>query len=146
MEVLVAVALFGLLGTSVTLLLTAALRGAKKSGVTADVRGEGVYAVEVMTRLLRYADKIQSCNANNVTFVAHSGENPTSFACQVGYIASGAARLTSTSVTTTSCQITCSPVLDEVDIDFTLSQSDVSALNEAAASVNFQTQVNLRNK
>ena len=145
-ETVVAVGIFAILATIGSLLLFGALRGSKKASAISLVRTEGVFAMEGMTSMLRFAQEISSCTATSITFTSLSGDNIV-FSCDNGTIASNSANLTSAKVNVDSCSISCSPTPPKtktVDISYTLSRKDATTVLDRAI-VPFQTQVVLRN-
>ena len=146
-ETVLAVGVFAMLAISGALLLFSTLRGAKKTAAVIEVRNQGASVMEAMTQLLRYAKKdTTTCAGNSVAFTAVDGSSG-SFSC-VGddYLASGSARLTSTKVKLVPgcCAITC-PTADSVLIKFSISPA-TATLTDETARINFESQVELRNR
>lgn len=109
-EILVVVAVFGILGSITTTSVMLTLRGARKSESQQLVRENLNYALSVIERQIRGAEEIISCSGNTVSY--KSGDNITSsFTCTSvgvgGYMASGSARLTSDDVSLTACSFSC---------------------------------------
>lgn len=145
-ETVVAVGVFAILATIGSLLLFGVLRGSKKASAISVVRTEGVFALESMTSVLRYAQEISACTATSVTFTSLSGDNII-YTCDSGRIASNSARLTSTKVNVDACTIACSPTPPKtktVDLSFTLSRTNATTILDRAI-VPFSSQVVLRN-
>lgn len=118
-EILVVITVFAALGIIVTRSIILSLQGSQKSTGQVAIRENLDYATGVIERQLRNADSIVDCkdqpsNPLLLNYVDQNG-NQTSFSCVTpgasGYIASGSAnlRLTSPSISVTSCSITCHP-------------------------------------
>lgn len=145
-ETVVAVGIFAILATIGSLLLFGTLRGAKKASAISLVRTEGVFALESMTSMLRFAQEVTSCTATSITFTSLSGDNIV-YTCDNGRIASNSASLTSSRVNVDSCSISCSPTPPKtktVDLSFTLSRTNATTILDRAI-VPFSSQVVLRN-
>lgn len=148
-EAVLAVGVFALLAVSGALLLFSTLRGAKKAAAASEVRNQGASTMEAMTQLLRYAKKnTTTCTGNSVSFTSIDGSSG-SFSCVItspSHLASGSAWLTSTKVklVTGSCAITC-PTANRVLIKFSLAPASATFTDESAR-INFESQVELRNR
>ncbi|MDO8488079.1 MAG: hypothetical protein Q7S31_02060 [bacterium] len=129
-----------------SVMLFGALRGARRAAAVAAVRNEGSYALNTMSQMLRFAQGTPDCTESNaVTFTSANDQQATKFACTAESIASNSAKLTSSKVVTKDCTISCSPAGNEVYIQFTLSPAGATDSVIDAASVTFDSQVELRN-
>ncbi len=152
-ELVVVIGLFAMLGTMTTLMLAAALRGAKKAAAVGLVKNEGAYAINVMTQMLKFSSGISVCGANSVTFVPGAGGGSATMSCVTAgtdkYIASGSARLTSNQVTVNNCSITCDTgeplTTKKINVSFDLQRANAAFAAEKATA-HFETQITLRNR
>ena len=151
-EVIVAIGVFAVLTVILSLLLAGTLRGSKKAAATILVRGEGAYAIESMAAQLRFAKSITSCTGgSSVTVKTQVGADLT-FSCLSSgddvYLASNSARLTTANVKITNCAgvFTCPADLRAVRITFGLQKTGSNLPLEGTASIDFDTEVGLRNK
>jgi len=154
-EILVVVFLLGIVVVIGSSLFFSILKGASKAEIEKEVKQNGDYAMSVMERMIRNAQKIDECaSGNSITITSQDG-NQTEFKCLfedgVGKIASGSGRLTGKNVTLgTSCPgslvFTCdlSKTPPVVNISFDLSQKETTARPEEKAQIHFQTTVSLR--
>lgn len=153
-EVLMTVFILGIVIVVGGNLFFSILKGASKTELTKEVKQNGDYAIGVMERMVRNAQSIQTCTANNIVIKNLDG-GQTEFKCllegEVTKIASGGAFLTSNNVTlgvscpgslSFSCDQTVAP--PKVTISFTLYQKGSSTRPEEQAQVPFQTTVSLR--
>lgn len=146
-EAVLAVGVFALLAVTGALLLFSTLRGAKKAAAAIEVRSQGANAMGVMTQLLRYATQVTSCSSSQITFTASDGSQGN-FSC-VGddYLAYGSGRLTSTKVKIVSCVnvFDCSGD-NQVKINFSLQTNINPTFTDESSRINFESQVELRNR
>lgn len=147
-EVMVVVTVFSILAIISTRAVLLTLRGSQKSDAAASVRENLDFALSVMERLIRNAATV-SCTSNlRVDYTDQNGE-AAYFSCEnvgeSGYIASSSARLTSTEVSVTACNITC--VSSEAGIPPSV-EMDVTAKNKEegtyGAQVSAATKILLR--
>jgi len=152
-EILIVVAIFGILATVTTRSVLLTLRGARKSESQLTVRENLNYALSIMERQLRGAQKITTCPNPDPLVLNYQAADfiDTSFSCLAlgtdGYVASGSARLTSTEVDLVSCSITCnqtnpnSPPVVRVRLE-------AQTVNSQAAEnqvITAETEITLRN-
>lgn len=149
-ELMVALALFVVLSLFATQSLFSILQSRSKSEISKNVRQEADFAASVMERHLRGALAATCVSSTQVSFVDPEGIS-NSFAClgtpPNSYLASGGAefRLTSTAVSVSNCQFTC-PTPGQVNISFTVAQSQTGIPLEGRATSSISTQVLLRNQ
>jgi len=148
LEILVAVAIFAVLGVMVTRSIALTLRGSKKSELTLKVRENISYSLSVIERQLRNADSITSCNDDMRVVYIDSFGNSGSFSCEGmdggdAYIASGSARLTSNEVKITKCTFNCTSS-DPPAVNVSITAIDSQAEGVEGASVTASTKVYLR--
>ncbi len=145
-ETLVGVGVFAVLAAMTSIMLFAALRGARRAAAVAQVRNEGSYAMGVMSQKLRFASGVPDCTVpNSVTFTSAPNNGVTTFSCAGTSITSTGPNLISSKVQTAGCSITCSPTGDQVNIVFTLVPAGVPQSVVDKASVTFDSQVQIRN-
>jgi len=149
-EVVVAVGVFALLSIILSLLLVGSLRGSKKAAASILVRGEGAYALENMTSLLRYFSTISVCNGSNLVATNQKGEVLNLACIQAGadrYLASNSARLTSSKTQVVSCAnvFACSTDFRSLHITFGLQTAGNDNPIENASTITFDSEVGLRN-
>lgn len=156
-EILVVIGILGVIAIIATNLFFSILRGSTKTRVLTEVKQNGNYAINVMERMIRNAEK------DSLRYDAGEGKwieikNPdggtTLFTCpdSNNMIASNGASLTSNKVRVEDCTstFTVAPGVEDVrppavTIDFTLMQAGTTTRPEEQASVNFKTTVILRN-
>ena len=150
-EVLIAVAVFAVLGTMTTVIMVGVLQGAKKAAAVALVKNEGGRVINIMTQMLKFSTSVTACGGNSVTFQPRAdASNPAVFACVNDgggkyYIASNSASLTSDRVEMTSCIISCDAPVKQVNVNFTVQMKGTAFVSEKATT-QFQTQIGLRNR
>lgn len=114
LEILVVISIFAVLGIITTRSVLLTLQGSKKTESTVRVRENLNFAMGVIERNLRNANKITVCpnpSTSVITYIDTNGNNAT-FSCvnigtENGYVASGSASLTNTSINVKSCQFVC---------------------------------------
>lgn len=171
-EVLVAVGLLiTIAGLSSTLFITV-LKNASKTKVDQVVKQEGDYALLVMSRMIRNAREVvedttyvcAGSSSQNEIAVKNADEGITVFSCQGDYLASSSGslvngsvvigatdRLTSSRVQVLDCAsvFTCLSGTefepDQVAIGFSMTDTLGSARKEEQTSLNFATNVTVRN-
>ena len=148
LEILVAVAIFAVLGVMVTRSIALTLRGSKKSELTLKVRENIGYSLSVIERQLRNADSITSCSSDTEIGYIDSFGNPSTFSCEGmdggdPYIASGSARLTSNEVKITKCTFSCTST-EPPAVNVSITAIDSQAEGVEGASVTASTKVYLR--
>lgn len=154
-EILVVITVFAVLGILISRSIILSLGGVKKSESVVSVKENLNYSENIIIRQLRSANSIVDCgstsNASSISYIDQGGDT-TSFSCidvgtSAGYIASGSAALTSTSVNVTSCSFSCtagdagSP--DVVSMSF--AGTDATTSDAKGATVTISSQVSLRN-
>lgn len=113
-EMLVVISIFAVIGVLVTRAVTLTLRGSKKSDSLVRVRENVNYSLAIVERQIRNSESISTCTgiaSPTLSYTSQEGISAT-FSCVTpgtsGYIASGAARLTSSDISITACSFTCS--------------------------------------
>lgn len=156
-EVLVAVGLLITIATLSSTLFITVLKNANKTKVDQAVKQEGDYALLVMSRMIRNAREVvkdapYACEGSSSQIaIKNSDEGITVFSCQDDYLASNSARLTSDQVQVPACVsvFTCLSGTefepDQVTISFSLSDTLGSDRKEEQASLDFATNVTVRN-
>lgn len=155
-EILVVLAIFSILAIVVTQGIFVTLRSARKSETTSRVKENLAYATAVMERQLHNASEVTPCPNTSPTRLDYKDEDGKTsyFSCQSvgpsGYVASGSAsiRLTSDSVSVTSCSFACATPAPGVDsppsVDINITASDAVTLGVEGAQVTTSTKVFLR--
>ena len=138
-ETLAAVVIFAAIGILSTRVIMLSVQGSKKGSSSVTVRENLNYSLSVIERLLRNANKITSCISSPPTITYLDGKDvSTTFTCVTlgsdKYIASGSARLTSSEVVITSCDIVCdlTSVPPSVTIDVTAKDAGTLSTKESA--------------
>ena len=153
-EILIALAVFSMLGVMTTVILVGALQGAKKAAAVALVKNEGSRVINTMTQMLKYSPSVTACALNSITFQPRTdASDPAVFACLGAdpyYIASNSASLINNNkVEMTSCTISCNnadpALINTVNINFTLQMKNATFATENADTT-FKTQIGLRNQ
>ena len=144
-EILVSMAVFAVLATSTTLILSSTLRNASRADASVKVRSEGEYVVSTMASNLRYATSA-TCGTNSITVTQSSYANKVTYACTgsgtTWAIASDSARLNSTETNMTNCTITTgASCTSPVTISF-----DLEDAAKSISPITFSTNIVLRNK
>lgn len=151
LEILVVLAVFGIVMVVITQILFASLKGSLKSDVTIKTKREAERTMAVMERLLHNARRITSCEGNRVDYVDQYGGS-ASFSCvspgtENSRIASGSGTLTVSDIKVHSCFISCEPTGGEIRsvlIDVVFTQK-AGARPEEMARLNLKSRVTLRN-
>lgn len=164
MEILVAAGIIALIsGVSAQVFLTTS-RNAVKSDLIRNIKQNGEYSLEVMSRMIQSARSISGCSgaASASLSIKNQDDGLTTFGCAldgaVTRIASssavGTAYLTTAGLTLggatcaqSSLTFLCTPISglpSSVRINFTLSQIGQPVKNYEKASVPFQTTVTMR--
>ena len=153
LEILVVVTIFAILGIITTRAVFLTLQGSKKSESLVKVRENIDYSVGVIERNLRNANSIVQCPNQDPNIISYVDQNGGmgSFSCvNVGnndsYIASGSARLTSDSISVTSCNFACSlgSTTNPPTVNISIIAQDASASGIQNSTVTTSTQVSLR--
>lgn len=155
-ELLVVVAIFAGLGVLLVNSLFSILRSNTKSELIKEIRQNGSFALDVMTKKLT-GGQSPVCGPDQVSFIDSEGEEVI-FSCESDYIASESAgiktALTSNQtgegkirISLTDCFFVCEPVgpSSKVTIGFTLSQAGSSSRQEELAQQSFSKVVLVRN-
>lgn len=145
-EILIAVAVFAVLGIITTSAIALTLRGSKKSELSLKVRENVGYSLSVIERQLRNADSIVACVPTRIDYLDSLG-NPAYFSCNNAedYIASGSARLTSDEIVVTSCSFTCElGGSNPPSVSVSLEASDAQNAGVEGSSITISTKVYLR--
>jgi len=151
-EILIVLSVFALLAAVSTQSIFLTLRSARKSDALGKVRENLGYALAVVERQLHNATYIPECPNSDTSIINFEDQegNSTSFSCQnigtSGYIASGAARLTSDEIEVTSCTFVCEPASGNVPpaVKISVKVIDPKAKSIEGASVSVSTKVFLR--
>lgn len=163
-ELLVVVALIGMIGAITTQVFILALQTQGKSEIIKEVKQNGDYAMSVMESMIRNSSDILSvsCNdtLNQITVQNPDGFN-TVFDCTGSNISSisgsenadptpTGAPLTNSRVKVSSCtfRVVCpTPPINPkyVYIEYTVSQAGVGTGPKDTSSLNYQTTISLRN-
>ena len=160
LELIVAIALLGVILIAASSLFFTSIRGGGKVDVSTQVRQNGQYALGTMEQLIRNASKVTNCTpgvALTQLVIVGKDSGETTFSCEevddgdseTGYIASNSARLVSERVVVTACEFRCS---DEstglraplVNISFTVRQLGEQNARYQAAEAKLSTAVGLR--
>lgn len=154
-EILVVISVFAVLGVLITRSVLLTLSGGQKSESLISVRDNLNYSVGVIERQLRNANSITDCGSATPSAILYSDQNgnPASFSCvnvkipgAIGYIASGAAKLTDSSVNITNCSFECTQgITSPSTVTIFLEAVDASASGIENSDVTTSTQVLLRN-
>lgn len=150
-EILIVVTIFAVLGILTTRAVFLTLQGSKKSESLVKVRENLDYSVGVMERNLRNANSLIDCLSGGtvVNYIDQNGD-PASFSCISGidsYVASGSARLTSSTVKVTSCSFACTLATstNPSSVTINVEAQDTTATGIQNSTVTTSTKVSLRN-
>ncbi len=154
-ELLVVMVIMVTVGMLIANLFLANLRTAAKTKALTEIKQNGDYALAVMRRMIRNAQKVQSnCPEGGASgadlTILNLDENTTEFTCQSDKIASEGAALTSRNLTVEGCSSAffCRKPLGRpavVSISFTLKKGGPSLGKEFTAEIPFQLTVSTRN-
>lgn len=154
-EILVVIGIFAILGVLTTQAVVLSLSGGKKTETLIKIRENINFSFSVIERQLRNADSITDCTNTNTLAINYLDQNgvASSFSCAnlgagtVGYIASGAAQLTSNTVDVTSCTFTCQNGVSgsPSSVKITVQAQDSTATGASNSVVTASTSVSLRN-
>ena len=152
-ELLVVVGLLGIVAVVGSNMFISLLRGSTKTRVLTEVKQNGDYAINVMGRMIRNARDISICELSMESLtIENPDEEITILDCSGSQISSNSASLISDRVELIgdSCSFDCTAgttgvTPDTVAISFSLKQAGEADRPEEAASIDFQTQVTLRN-
>lgn len=151
-EMLVVLAVFAILGVSVSQVLVVILRSARKSDTSTKVRSSIDFAVSTIERQLHNATAITPCpNPDNSTITVTDQNSQTyNFSCITpganGYVASGSARITPDDVSITACTFICSAATASVppSVTINLTAQDSTAKNAENTIITNTTKIYLR--
>ncbi|OGC92854.1 hypothetical protein A2899_01375 [Candidatus Amesbacteria bacterium RIFCSPLOWO2_01_FULL_49_25] len=152
-EILVAIGLLAVIGTSTSVLLMTSLRGARKATAIAMVKNEAEFAQSAMGQMVRYAKSITSCSATKLDIVRLNGDD-VSYQLTGGVIASSSSKLseainlTSDRVAVSGCtgtMFSCSG--NVVNVCFTANAAKGIDVTDTAGSggIKFDSSITLRN-
>lgn len=154
-EILVVTTIFAILGIITTRSVLLTLQGSKKTESVVRVRENLNYALSVVERNLRNANGVSQCpNPDPLSLVYTSAQgSSTSFSCvnlgsNNGYIASGSASLTSSSINVTACQFTCTQSgggANPPSVTVSFGAKDKSTAGIEGAEVTVTNKIYLRN-
>lgn len=159
-ELLLAIAIFSVIGTVSLSILFMTLRAGKKSDLLIVLKQNGNAAMSQVVKNIRYAKSLDiptSCvtpvTVSQITLTSIADNGSTEFACTStapNTIASNGASLIDTSVAVvTDCSFTCTqPTQNDpptINFIFKLSSRNATGLVETQASIPFQTSVTMRN-
>ena len=152
LEILVVITIFGLLGILISQAVLLTIGGTKKSEGLIKVRENLDYAMGVIDRQLRNANSIPTCPNTDTTILSYTDQNgnASSFSCVnvgsgSGYVASGSATLTDSSIDISTCSISCTT--DQTNppvVNINIVGSDKNATGAQKATVTISSQVSLR--
>ena len=151
-EILVAIGILAIIAVVGSNMFLTILKSTTKTKVLTEVKQEGDFALQVMERMIRNAQKITSdCSEGMTSITIKNPDNEeTIFACEADKISSNSASLTSDQVVPVACRFDCligqeDVMPDQVTIGFSLEQAGTGVRQEEKATVNFETTVTLRN-
>ena len=155
-ELLVVMIVVGIIGGDILSILFSILRGTNKTNRITQIRQNGNYALNLITRMIRNSNGATSCNGSPTSdiTVSQPDGSATRFYCDADTgIASESASFTSylidsSNLSATSCQFTCTPDsvtgIPFVKFNFVISEK-VTTSTEKKASVTFTGSTQLRN-
>jgi len=137
------------IGGAVVNLFLSTIRGAAKSRVLTEVKQNGDYALAVMDRIIRNAEKVEDKGGNFIK-IKNPDQTTTEFKCESEKITSNGNPLTSGKVKVSSVcdtflsyqELIGKPIV--VEIQFNLSQSGAALGKEFEVMVPFQRTVSTR--
>jgi len=152
-EIIVMVAILGVVGVAVSNIFFTSLRSSVKSQTTAQLKQKGNTALAVMERMIRQSTIESACDGSPETTITirYNDNRTTTFSCADDEIASTSANPTVliSGVTAIDCSQFAVCSLDgsvpEVTIKFTLIEGAEGALPYQTARVDFETKVAPRN-
>jgi Tfp pilus assembly protein PilE len=147
-EILIVVTIFAVLGILVSSSIILTLQGSKKSENLVSVRENLDYSMSIIERQVRNADSIECTSASILSYMDENGK-PGSFSCNTvsgdSYIASGSARMTSSTVIAT-CSFSCNlgDSVSQPYVDIVLQGRHATSTGSQGASVTTNTRIYLR--
>lgn len=117
-EILVVVGIFAMIAVISTQAVVSSLTSARKSEAAIQVKENLDYTVSVMERKLRNAREITTCNESLIEYIDSEG-NDAEFRCinvggSNGRVENEDARITSSEIIITQCQLTCTSASEGV--------------------------------
>lgn len=151
-EIMIVISIFAILGILSTRSVFLTLRGSKKSESLVKVRENLNYTLSVIERQIRNSEKVVCPNPSTsvLNYTSSEGIN-TTFSCATSgtdkYVASGSARLTSTTIEVNNCSFTCAQVDPNTSpvVTVVLEGRDNENQSVERGSVSVQTQISVRN-
>ncbi len=150
-EILIVISIFAAIGLLSTRSIFLTLRGARKSESQVKVRENLNFALAIVERQIRNAEKL-TCTASTtlLTYTAIEGVQSTFLCFTSGsdiYLASGSGRLTSSEVTLTTCSITCTQatINKPPTVKISLVGEDNTTSSVEKGSVTVETEISPRN-
>lgn len=152
-ELLVVVTVFAFLGLLLTNSLFSILKSNTKSELIKEIRQNGSFALDVMTKKLTGGSNTRCYSSPSRVVFDDVGGREITFLCGSDYIASQSAGITTQLVgqgkfSVTSCAFSCQNVgaYRKVTINFTLSQPGTSTRQEELARQSFSKVILVRNQ
>ena len=148
-ELLVVIGIFSIIAILSARGVLLSLRGSRKSESLGKVRENMDFSLAVIERNLRNADSV-SCPSSTRVDYTDKEASPVYFSCENvgvgGYVSSASARLTSSEVDVTACQIVCDLGDGSLPPSVTISVegTESSSSGVEAAKVTLSTKVFLR--
>jgi prepilin-type N-terminal cleavage/methylation domain-containing protein len=147
-ELLISIVIIAIVGTVVVGIFLINLRVTAKTKILTEVKQNGNYALEIMERMIRNAERVQSvCSGSSSNLqILNPDKDLTTFSCG-NQIASNSGYLTSSELLVKGCSFNCQQSANKpavITIQFTLSQKSATAGQEFTAEIPFQTIVSTR--
>lgn len=137
-EILVVLSVFGILAVVSTQAVLLSIRSSRKSESSITVKDNLDIALSTIERQLRFAQSVDCVSSTQVNYIDTRGTS-TSFSCpaNLGYIASGSARLTSSDVDVTcsfACSVEVTGATPSVTVSLTGSEENTTGVEGATST------------
>jgi prepilin-type N-terminal cleavage/methylation domain-containing protein len=150
-EILVSLGIISFLSIFIAQSFFTTIKTNIKAEILKEVKQNGDYALNIISRMVQNAQAITDCSADKLTIINPNGESSTfelKGSASPYQIASNSSALTSDKVSVSNFNISCQQIAardTQVKIGFTLEQAGEVHTNYEKASLNFETTVSMRN-
>lgn len=158
MEILISVGILAIVGTLIAQVVFTTTHVNKKTEILTDIKQDGNFALDVISRMVRSAKSIDVCGGGELQ-ITNPDNNVTILKCDAGRIASESSMPTvylsggnvtlsqsgESTCTDSSLAFSCTPAKNQVTITFTLGQLGVAGSAYESGSASFQSTISMRN-
>lgn len=158
LEIIVSVGILVIVATLMAQVLFTTAHVNKKTEILTDIKQNGNFALDVISRMVRSAKSIDVCGPHELS-ITNPDNNVTTFGCDAGriasesstptvYLSSGTLTLSSSGAsdcTGNSLTFSCPLAQSQVTVIFTLGQLGVAGSAYESGSASFQSTISMRN-